>query len=202
MSTDFKRVRDYELMVVFHPELSEEDLASESQKVEAHITSVNGSVRLVNREAPWGRRRLAYPIRNGGRDVRDGVYVLYYFTSESGRLGDIEREIKLQDRILRYLLTLQSAPVMEPAPAEGEEAEATGEAVADGTGATTSADAPTEASTENAPAGSAPAENGAAESAPAENAAAESVPAVTAENESAAEAEAPEESAASEETPA
>lgn len=124
MSTDFKRVRDYELMVVFHPELSEEDLASESQKVEAHITSVEGTMRLVNREAPWGRRRLAYSIRHGSRDVRDGVYVLYYFTSESSKLSDIEREIKLQDRILRYLLTQQSAPVMEPTPAEGEEAQA------------------------------------------------------------------------------
>ena len=124
MSTDFKRVRDYELMVVFHPELSEEDLASESQKVEGHITSVDGTMRLVNREAPWGRRRLAYPIRHGSRDVRDGVYVLYYFTSESDKLSEIEREIKLQDRIIRYLLTQQSAPVMEPAPAEGEEAQA------------------------------------------------------------------------------
>lgn len=140
MSTEFKRVREYELMVVFHPELSEEDLASESQKVESHITSVDGTIRLVNRDAPWGRRRLAYPIRHGGRDVRDGVYVLYYFTSESGRLGDIEREIKLQDRILRYLLTLQSAPVMEPAPAEGEETEGAGEAAPEATSAPTNAE--------------------------------------------------------------
>ena len=35
MSTDFKRSRDYELMVIFHPELSEEDLVSEGGKVEA-----------------------------------------------------------------------------------------------------------------------------------------------------------------------
>ena len=122
MSTDFKRSRDYELMVIFHPELSEEDLVSEGGKVEAHINGVDGAIRLVNREAPWGRRRLAYPIRNGGRDIRDGVYVLYYFTAESGKIEEIEREIKLQDRIIRYLLTQQTTPLMEPAPAEGEEA--------------------------------------------------------------------------------
>ena len=109
-------------MVIFHPELSEEDLVSEGGKVEAHINGVDGSIRLVNREAPWGRRRLAYPIRNGGRDIRDGVYVLYYFTAESGKIEEIEREIKLQDRIIRYLLTQQTTPLMEPAPAEGEEA--------------------------------------------------------------------------------
>jgi len=127
MSTDFKRTRDYELMVIFHPELSEEDLVSEGGKVEAHITGVDGSIRLVNREAPWGRRRLAYPIRHGSRDIRDGVYVLYYFTAESGKIEEIEREIKLQDRIIRYLLTQQTTPLMEPAPAEGEVAEEPGE---------------------------------------------------------------------------
>jgi small subunit ribosomal protein S6 len=132
MSTEYKRVRDYELMVIFHPELSEEDLASESSRVEGHITSVDGSIRLINREAPWGRRRLAYPIRHGSRDVRDGVYVLYYFTSESSRLSDIEREIKLQDRVLRFLLTQQSAPIMEPAPAEEEGAEGDEGATAEG----------------------------------------------------------------------
>jgi small subunit ribosomal protein S6 len=120
MSTEYKRVRDYELMVIFHPELSEEDLGSESGKVEEHITGVSGTIRLVNREAPWGRRRLAYPIRHGSRDIRDGVYVLYYFSAESGQIEEIEREIKLQDRIIRYLLTQQTVPTMEPAPAEGE----------------------------------------------------------------------------------
>jgi small subunit ribosomal protein S6 len=120
MSTEYKRVRDYELMVIFHPELSEEDLVSESGKVEEHISGVSGEIRLINREAPWGRRRLAYPIRHGSRDIRDGVYVLYYFSAESGQIEEIEREIKLQDRIIRYLLTLQTIPTMEPAPAEGE----------------------------------------------------------------------------------
>ena len=121
MSTDYKRTRDYELMVIFHPELSEEDLVSEGGKVEAHITGAEGAIRLVNRETPWGRRRLAYPIRHGSRDIRDGVYVLYYFSAESGKIEEIEREIKLQDRIIRYLLTQQTTPLMEPAPAEGEE---------------------------------------------------------------------------------
>ena len=123
MSSEYKRVRDYELMVVFHPELSEEDLTSEVAKVEGHLTGQDGSIRLINRELPWGRRRLAYPIRHGSRDVRDGIYVLYYFTTESARIEEIEREIKLDDRILRYLLTQQSAPMMEPTPAEDEGAD-------------------------------------------------------------------------------
>jgi small subunit ribosomal protein S6 len=131
MSSEYKRVRDYELMVIFHPELSEEDIASEVQRVEANVAAVDGTVRLVNRETPWGRRRLAYPIRHGSRDVRDGVYVLYYLTTESGRLADLEREIKLNDRIIRHLLTQQTTPMMEPVVEEEEAAAAaTGEAPA------------------------------------------------------------------------
>lgn len=129
MSTEFKRVREYEMMVIFHPELSEEDLIGEVGKIEGHIAAIEGTVTLVNRESPWGRRRLAYAIRHDSRDIRDGVYVLYYFTAESTRLGDLEREIKLDDRILRYLLTQQTVPIMEPAPAEEEAAE--GEAAAE-----------------------------------------------------------------------
>jgi small subunit ribosomal protein S6 len=152
MSTDFKRTRDYELMVIFHPELSEEDLVSEGGKVEAHITGAAGAIRLVNREAPWGRRRLAYPIRHGSRDIRDGVYVLYYFTAESGKIEEIEREIKLQDRVIRYLLTQQTAPLMEPTPAEGEVAEeaAEGEATEAAQPAATVSTAEGEAATETA----------------------------------------------------
>ena len=120
MVSEYKRSRDYELMVIFHPELSEEDVVSEADRVQGYLTSAEASVTHVNRDAPWGRRRLAYPIRHGGRDLRDGIYALYYFNAESGRIVDVEREIKLNDRIIRYLLTQQIAPIAEPETPEGE----------------------------------------------------------------------------------
>jgi small subunit ribosomal protein S6 len=124
MASEYQRVREYELMVILHPELSEEDLGSAVTTIEGMITGQSGELRLTNREMPWGRRRLAYPIRHGGRDVRDGFYVLIYFTAVSTALAEIERDIKLDDRIMRYLLTQQSAPIMEPVvEEEGEEAD-------------------------------------------------------------------------------
>lgn len=188
MSTEYKRVRDYEMMVIFHPELSEEDLIGEVSKIEGHIGAIEGTVNLVNRESPWGRRRLAYAIRHDSRDIRDGVYVLYYFSAESTRLGDLEREIKLDDRILRYLLTQQTAPIMEPAPAEEEAAD--GEAAS----AEAAAEAPAEA-----PAAQATAEETTAEAKP-EAVEAEAEPAAaTAEDGEAEQAPAAEEAPASEE---
>jgi small subunit ribosomal protein S6 len=121
MSSEYKRFRDYELMIILHPELSEEDVAAESERVQEYLTGADATVTHVNRNAPWGRRRLAYPIRHGGRDLRDGIYVLYYFLAETGRIEDMEREIKLNDRIIRYLLTQQIAPIAEPEAPEGEE---------------------------------------------------------------------------------
>ena len=85
MSSEYKRVRDYELMVVFHPELSRRRPLTQVTKIEEHVTSAEGTIRLVSRELPWGRRRLAYPIRHGSRDVRDGVYMLYYFSQNPAR---------------------------------------------------------------------------------------------------------------------
>jgi len=190
MATDYQRVRDYEMMVVFHPELSDEDLTAQISAVEGMITGQGGDIRLINGETPWGRRRLAYPIRHGSRDLRDGIYVLYYFTSVSSALSEVERDIKLDDRVIRYLLTQQGAPMMEPAPEEDEAAEgAEGEtAPADETApaaATTTEDAApvedapvAETATDAAsPAEVTPAAEAAAIDAPVEEAAAEEAPA-------------------------
>jgi len=158
MATEYQRVRDYELMVVLHPELSEEDLATEVTTIENLIVSQGGTLRLTNRESPWGRRRLSYPIRHSGRDLRDGIYVLVYFTSVSTALGEVERDIKLDDRIIRYLLTQQGAPMMEPVveEPEGEEGATTPEgSTPDGAPATRAPGA--EAPAADAPAAEAPA---------------------------------------------
>ena len=196
MATEYQRVRDYELMVIFHPELSEEDLAAEIATVEGWIVAQEGTLRLTNRETPWGRRRLAYPIRHGGRDLRDGVYVLLYFTSVSTVLAEIERDIKLDDKIIRYLLTQQGAPMMEPVV---EEEAAEGDAAPDAEGDSEKpAASAAETVTEAAPVAEAPAE----EAAPVAEAAAEETASTdeSAAEETASTAEAAAEEAAVEET--
>jgi small subunit ribosomal protein S6 len=116
MVSRFPRVRSYELMVIFHPETEDEALAELIGRVQTYISDADGTVTVLNRESPWGRRRLAYPIRHESRDLRDGIYVLFYFDVEASRTVDIEREIKLNTRIIRYMLIQQSTPTMEPPP--------------------------------------------------------------------------------------
>ena len=129
MASEYQRVRDYELMVILHPELSDEDVVAELDAIQGLVTAQEGEIRLVNGESPWGRRRLSYAIRHGSRDLKDGIYVLIYFSALSTVLAEIERDIKLDDRIIRYLLVQQGAPMMEPVVeeevAEGEATEGT-----------------------------------------------------------------------------
>jgi small subunit ribosomal protein S6 len=115
--------RNYELMTVFSPDIPEEEIQATIERVVGYITTATGEVTAVNRDSPWGRRRLAYPVRHASRDVRDGFYTLYHFAVAPNRVIDIEREIKLNDRIMRYLVTQHTPrPVEEPPAAEGTEA--------------------------------------------------------------------------------
>jgi ribosomal protein S6 len=48
----------------------------------------------------WGRKRLAYPINN----YRDGTYVLLNTKMPPASLVDLERDLKLSEDVIRYLL--------------------------------------------------------------------------------------------------
>ncbi len=58
----------------------------------------------------WGRRQLAYPI---GRKEQ-GYYVVARFTADGKALPEFERALKLDDGIVRYLLTLHDRELGAP----------------------------------------------------------------------------------------
>jgi small subunit ribosomal protein S6 len=70
----------------------------------------------------WGKRTLAYPIK--GKET--GYYVVEQFDADPTLLGELERAIKLDETVLRYLLVLNEglAPVGASAEAPaGQESE-------------------------------------------------------------------------------
>ena len=104
-------MRQYEMMYILHPQLSDEDLAAAIEQVGRYVTNLEGEVTQLIKESPWGRRRLAYTIRHNGQDLRDGFYVLCYFSLENTRkLVEIERAMNLNERVVRYLVTKFEAP--------------------------------------------------------------------------------------------
>ena len=92
--------RDYEMMVVVTPTVAEEGLPPVIERVSGYITSQGGTVSSTINENPWGRRRLAYQIN----DHRDAFYVLYRFIARGESVIEIERDMKLDESIIRYLV--------------------------------------------------------------------------------------------------
>jgi len=91
-------------MVILLPELAEDDLTGAHERVSKYITDATGTVKEILAESPWGRRRLAYTIRFNGQDYRDGNYAIWHFDLEPSRMSEIERELKLDTRVMRYLV--------------------------------------------------------------------------------------------------
>jgi SSU ribosomal protein S6P len=48
----------------------------------------------------WGKRRLAYGIE----DYLEGIYVLWYFNGQPETVDELDRVIKISDRILRHII--------------------------------------------------------------------------------------------------
>lgn len=98
------RCNDYELIFIAHPDLDEGGVAELTAKVSGWIEAAEGQ---VTQTIPWGRRRLAYPIRK----QTEGSYVLLRTSLAPGGIGKLERELKLSESVLRYLLVRVEGPL-------------------------------------------------------------------------------------------
>ena len=113
--------RKYELMTILHPDVAEESLPGELDRISGFITAAGGELIETLQDSPWGRRRLAYPIRSGGRDVRDGYYTVWHFTLGPTRVDDLERELKLDIQLIRYIVLSWEPTPIDPKAVEAAE---------------------------------------------------------------------------------
>lgn len=95
-------MRNYEIALVADPELDEKALAELETRVIEKIQAAGGTPGKIDR---WGRRRLAYPIRKR----RDGTYLFIQAQMPESAGADLDRELRLQESVLRYMLTLEPA---------------------------------------------------------------------------------------------
>ncbi len=91
-------MRDYEVMYIIKPNFEEEEYAAFVEKFNALIQSNGGEVVKTD---VWGKRRLAYEIDK----IREGYYVLVEFKGEFDLPAELERNFKISDEIMRYLVT-------------------------------------------------------------------------------------------------
>jgi small subunit ribosomal protein S6 len=111
-------------MVIFIPDLSDEEVTEQIERVTGYLTAQNATITNVNSDSPWGRRRIAYTIRFNSVDYRDGVYVVIHFEAVPSVITEIERDLKLDTRVMRYLLVLNDPTIVEEEEEAGDESEA------------------------------------------------------------------------------
>jgi len=92
-------VRDYEVTVVFQPQLDEAERTQVIERLSNLLVpgSKEDGALTANH---WGLRQLAYPIRK----FTEGYYVLYEAQIDPTRIRDIERSMQFNEDVLRYLV--------------------------------------------------------------------------------------------------
>lgn len=92
-------MRDYELVVIFHPALGEDAIQQKLERFHGLVSGGDAEIAVVDH---WGGRRLAYPIRK----QTTGYYVVTQFLGDPTALPELERIMKLDEEVLRYLIVV------------------------------------------------------------------------------------------------
>jgi small subunit ribosomal protein S6 len=90
-------------MLVFSPEAPDDRIAAIIDRTTRQITADGGQIVKV---APWGRRRLAYPIDRH----REGAYHIVVFEAPTTAIAELERGILITEEVLRHLIVRQERP--------------------------------------------------------------------------------------------
>ena len=90
-------MRQYELMIILDPDLEERTISPSLDKFLSVITKDGGTVDNVDL---WGKRRLAYEIKKKS----EGIYAVVTFNAESATAKELDRQLGLNESILRTKL--------------------------------------------------------------------------------------------------
>jgi small subunit ribosomal protein S6 len=91
-------------MLVLKPDAPDERASAVIDRTTRYVVASGGSIVKV---APWGRRRLAYPIDR----YREGSYHIVVFESPAEAIAEMERSLQITEDVLRYLVTRAVKPV-------------------------------------------------------------------------------------------
>ena len=111
-------MREYETTFIVQPEISSEGIEAICGRLDGILES-QGAGRLLYDDL--GRRRLAYEIRK----FQKGHYLTLMYLDEGKVVPEIERALRLDDSVLRFLTVLvnQQVPDIEARKAEAAELE-------------------------------------------------------------------------------
>lgn len=104
-------MRAYELMVLIDPDVDERTVEPTVKKYLEVVTKDGGTVENVD---IWGRRRLAYEIQKKA----EAIYVVVNFTSSPETSKELDRQLSLNETILRTKIIRPEEQKISAAAAE------------------------------------------------------------------------------------
>jgi small subunit ribosomal protein S6 len=90
------KTNTYEMMFILRPDLNQEQINKQMHKYKDLLK--NEGAEKISMEV-WGKRRLAYPIKN----FNDGIYILTYYNASGSQVAPVERDMRLSEEVIRYL---------------------------------------------------------------------------------------------------
>lgn len=97
-------MRRYETVFIVNPDLSEEQNQPLFEKLNGLVDAGQGlSVKMDE----WGHKRLAYEVKKHTR----GYYVLMDYCGTGALVKEIERNLRLDDRVLKYMTVLKDQDI-------------------------------------------------------------------------------------------
>ena len=91
-------MREYELIFIIHPDQDENATNELVERIQGWITEAGGTINKVD---PWGKRKLAYPIRKQS----EGQYFLMQIQIAPDFVAEMERNLRFLEPVMRFFIT-------------------------------------------------------------------------------------------------
>lgn len=88
-------MRHYETIYIINPNLADNDYGEVIKKFSNLVENQKG---IIIKVKEWGKQKLAYEIKKFDK----GSYILMDYCGDAGVTAILERDLKLDDKILKY----------------------------------------------------------------------------------------------------
>jgi small subunit ribosomal protein S6 len=97
-------LKRYETLFIVQVDLPDDELSNLIERYSSIITAFKGTVVKTEK---WGKRKLAYEIRK----QTNGYYILIDFAGKSTVIDEMERNFKIDDKVLKFMTILKDDKV-------------------------------------------------------------------------------------------
>ena len=97
-------MKRYETLFIVQIDLPADEINSIIDRYKAIVTALKGTIIKAEK---WGKRKLAYEIRKQS----NGFYVLLDFAGKSAIIDELERNLKIDDKVLKFMTIMKNRNV-------------------------------------------------------------------------------------------